>query len=447
MKPIPGIVIRPVEHNRSHAYIAVYYDDIGRIKSVDNKWDIQIPKDVFRVGLDVPPSYIRQWANRSGFKVVDSYVGDDTGRLNYNVSEGVPMKNQYYIRNITAIRVPLLRKLRDIGAVAMGGGADAERVDIEPDQLQSVIDTVQELDTDGNVYITDKSGKTVYDPKDGTEYKSGNPQTDVWYNKSIRTHGSDRIKPTDKKVESRKSMSEATPEERRAIIRKAQGKIDYKVGDSVVITVDGLKKHSRSIPAHMGYSQATIDWRGKLSKLADAETVGTVERVFPGGNNLNVDFDGYLTQVPSYMVKPAADNSESKMTTETYRNKKYSAMLRLMEKYENEMTTEYEMSRDERGAFLETLRGYQNYGNIIYRTNELAKAVDEIAQLIETAGNFTLKETDGWFDNVTANRHTKQMKEALKILQTEAKEIMQRQQRLEAAYEDIGQLLGRYYDI
>jgi hypothetical protein len=39
------------------------------------------------------------------------------------------------------------------------------------------------------------------------------------------------------------------------------------------------------------------------------------------------------------------------------------------------------------------------------------------------------------------------MNDALKILQKEADEISQRQQRLASAYEDIGQLLSKYYEL
>lgn len=108
---------------------------------------------------------------------------------------------------------------------------------------------------------------------------------------------------------------------------------------------------------------------------------------------------------------------------------------------------EYGYSKEERAAFLEAVKNYQLYDSVIHRSGELLDVVTEINELVEMANTFTLQETDGWFDNVTASRHMKQMTEAVKVMQKEASEIVQRQQRLEAAYEDVGQLLGKYYDI
>lgn len=108
---------------------------------------------------------------------------------------------------------------------------------------------------------------------------------------------------------------------------------------------------------------------------------------------------------------------------------------------------EFEYTDEEKVTFLEAVKNFGLYGETIYRADELKDAIQEISDLIELANGFTLKETEGWFDNVTASRHTKQMKEAVKVLQKEAEEILTRQQRLESAYEDLGSLLGRYYKI
>jgi hypothetical protein len=133
-------------------------------------------------------------------------------------------------------------------------------------------------------------------------------------------------------------------------------------------------------------------------------------------------------------------------------NKNRKRQISLLSLYEragqdNMFDKEFQYTKEERNAFMEAVKNYSEYGKIIYRSKQLADCVKEISELVELAGGFTLKETDGWFDNVTATRHTKQMKEAMKVLQKETQEIMARQQRLEAAYEDIGTLFGRYYDV
>ena len=60
---------------------------------------------------------------------------------------------------------------------------------------------------------------------------------------------------------------------------------------------------------------------------------------------------------------------------------------------------------------------------------------------------FTMEESADWFDEVTVKRNIGSLKEANKTFVESAKEMFALQQRLEGAYEDIGQVLGRYYDI
>lgn len=80
-------------------------------------------------------------------------------------------------------------------------------------------------------------------------------------------------------------------------------KHNFQVGDKVVVTLQGLQAHARSIPAHMGYSRETMSWREGLSKLRQDKTVGTVTRVFEDSDNLNVDFGGHTFGVYAYMVE------------------------------------------------------------------------------------------------------------------------------------------------
>jgi hypothetical protein len=105
-------------------------------------------------------------------------------------------------------------------------------------------------------------------------------------------------------------------------------------------------------------------------------------------------------------------------------------------------------SKDERNAFLESLRQFSAYKNEIYRSKKLKEIGDQIGQMIEGAEVFTLQETeDGWFDNITVNRDLKELRNDYKLFEKTCREITQMQQRLESLYENMGIKLGRYYDI
>lgn len=107
----------------------------------------------------------------------------------------------------------------------------------------------------------------------------------------------------------------------------------------------------------------------------------------------------------------------------------------------------HRLSKQERASFLEAVKKFHEYGKSIYRSGDIKAAISEIENLVNIAEGITLQETENWFDSNTTSRHMKQLKECMKILKTESLEVMQRQQRLESAYEDVGQLLGKYYDV
>ena len=70
-----------------------------------------------------------------------------------------------------------------------------------------------------------------------------------------------------------------------------------------------------------------------------------------------------------------------------------------------------------------------------------------MTEIVEIAEQLTLQESEHWFDNVTVNRHMKQLKEAHKVFEKTATEMTELQQRLEAAYDDMGSILNRYYKV
>ena len=98
-------------------------------------------------------------------------------------------------------------------------------------------------------------------------------------------------------------------------------------------------------------------------------------------------------------------------------------------------------------AFQEVVKNFKKYSSVIHGSKGMLEAVREIKDLIEQAEQITLSETEGWFDNVTVSRHMKELKNSYKLFEKTASEMVQLQQRLENCYEDIGNNLGRYWDM
>lgn len=101
----------------------------------------------------------------------------------------------------------------------------------------------------------------------------------------------------------------------------------------------------------------------------------------------------------------------------------------------------------ERDAFLQELRSFSTLGEHIYRQGKLAEITEKVGQLVEAACQVNLAETQEWFDQVTVKQHNKRLTEAYKIFKRTSNEIAGLQQRLESSYEDIAEVLGKYYDI
>lgn len=111
------------------------------------------------------------------------------------------------------------------------------------------------------------------------------------------------------------------------------------------------------------------------------------------------------------------------------------------------LENELSYSKEERKAFMESLKQYGNYKNEIYRSKRLREISESIGQMIEAAESFTLKETDGWFDNVSVSKDLKELKNDYKLFNKTCQEMTQLQQRLESVYESIGVKLGKYYEV
>jgi hypothetical protein len=105
------------------------------------------------------------------------------------------------------------------------------------------------------------------------------------------------------------------------------------------------------------------------------------------------------------------------------------------------------MNNEQKSAFLEAVKSYKKFGESIYRKEGLSKVYESIRNVVELAGKNMVKETEGTFDGITVGRHVKRMNESFKIFEKTLREVGTLQQRLESSYDEIGETLGKYYEI
>ena len=120
-------------------------------------------------------------------------------------------------------------------------------------------------------------------------------------------------------------------------------------------------------------------------------------------------------------------------------------MIKLKELLNEKKSQQYKEHRNE---FVEMVNNFGSLGQSIYKSGKDLKEISEtINRICGMAEVFTMQESEDWFDEVTVKRNIGSLKEANKTFLESAKEMFALQQRIEGAYEDIGQVLGRYYEI
>ena len=96
---------------------------------------------------------------------------------------------------------------------------------------------------------------------------------------------------------------------------------------------------------------------------------------------------------------------------------------------------------------IEAIKNYSKVGKQLYNNNGIIDAAKQLAQMAESAQNHVLSETDDWFDTVSVKRNMKELKGLTSHFKKTAVEANSVNQRLSALYEDMGNILNRYYDI
>jgi len=95
----------------------------------------------------------------------------------------------------------------------------------------------------------------------------------------------------------------------------------------------------------------------------------------------------------------------------------------------------------------EALKNYNKLGETLYQQQSLKETAKSLSKIAEMAATHTVQETEDWFDKVTVSRNMKELTNHSKSFAKIAEEASSVQQRLSGLYEDMGNILNRYYDI
>ena len=142
------------------------------------------------------------------------------------------------------------------------------------------------------------------------------------------------------------------------------------------------------------------------------------------------------------VTKPAFSNLDifkTKISTEDVNSD-----IRLSSLMPEELEEDHEINEEQ---FLEDVRNFGSLGKQIYRENDIRAVAQKLSEIAKTAKTHTLRETEEWFDKITINRNMKDLGSLSGQFSKIANEAQGLQERMSALYEDMGHIIGRYYDV
>lgn len=95
----------------------------------------------------------------------------------------------------------------------------------------------------------------------------------------------------------------------------------------------------------------------------------------------------------------------------------------------------------------EVISQYQQLGRGLKKNEDFRKVAQKIAEIAEMAEQTVVKEAGDWFDEHTIRRNMKEMKGYAGAFSKIAEEMDMMYQRATALYDDMGNVLGRYFEI
>lgn len=112
-----------------------------------------------------------------------------------------------------------------------------------------------------------------------------------------------------------------------------------------------------------------------------------------------------------------------------------------------EATTGRPLATDLKRHFLEIISTYKSFHEQMQRQSDIVEVAETLGGVVDAAKTLTLSEGGDWFDKVTIKRNMSELEKLDKSFDKVASEARALDQRLHALYEDMGNILGRYYEI
>ena len=202
---------------------------------------------------------------------------------------------------------------------------------------------------------------------------------------------------------------------------------------------NGLTVYNKAEEENGDYKNvAHIDSKGKI-KYYDKKVPSNIKKQIEAEAKKMMEITKEGTMKLKDILKESFENGK------VYSNPFHTPFVKENDEERREESSE--MTTEQKQAFLEAVKAYKSFGETVYRNEGLSDVYESIRGLVESAGKNMVKETEGSFDGITVSRHVKRMNESFRIFEKTLREVGTLQQRLESTYDEIGEVLGKYYEI
>ena len=105
------------------------------------------------------------------------------------------------------------------------------------------------------------------------------------------------------------------------------------------------------------------------------------------------------------------------------------------------------MSHDKKKKLMDLTAKYEQFGECLQNEEALMNAAKGLTELCELAHTYAVNECGDSFQKQIVDKDMKSLKQRVAEFQKVVKETYARMQQAGVAYQDIGHILGRYYNI
>lgn len=105
------------------------------------------------------------------------------------------------------------------------------------------------------------------------------------------------------------------------------------------------------------------------------------------------------------------------------------------------------MSSENKKKLMELAAMYENFGECLRNEEQLMNSAKGLTELCELAETYAINECGEWFQQEIVKKDMQELKKRVQGFQKVVQETYARMQQAGVAYQDIGHILGRYYDL